>query len=117
MNNGFITKALQIILLLLAIGYLAINFITPLPMFLMGENILYAILYTLAFYQIAIKENKRWLIYLTSISAFNMGRVSRTLIEPTGEIPKLSLAHVPLFSVILIVFVLSLLLSLKNLGD
>ena len=98
----FLTIYLKIILFLMVIGYLAINLATTLPLFLIGENLLYAIGYGLGLLWITRNGKKIFYNYLSVVSSFNLGRLSRSIVEPTGEIAPLAFAHLPLFFVILL---------------
>ncbi|MGQ4892228.1 MAG: hypothetical protein ACP6IP_07035 [Candidatus Njordarchaeia archaeon] len=99
-------KSLRYLLILLIVGYIGINFIAPLPPFLIGENITYAILY--AFFLVYMErkgyENKTFAL-LATLLGFNVGRVSRSIVSPRGEIEYLALEHIPLISYLLLVLV------------
>ncbi len=91
---------LQILLLILIAGYIGINFFADLPMFLVGENLAYAALYALGL----LSLNKRPVVSLLIVlSAFNAGRVSRSVIEPSGELAPIAMGHLPLLILILVV--------------
>ena len=108
--GGLQGKILLGAMLLLAAGYVSINFTTSLPRFLVGENLVLAAGYLLFTY-LVYSGNCRVLPFLTLFSAFNAGRVSRSIIEPTGEFGELALQHLPLLLLILLVSVLSALLA------
>lgn len=94
---------LQVLLLILIAGYIGINFFADLPTFLVAENLAYAALYALGL----LSLNKRpVVILLIVLSAFNAGRVSRSVIEPTGELAPIAMGHLPLLILILAVLVL-----------
>ncbi|MFO7967426.1 MAG: hypothetical protein R6U44_07485 [Archaeoglobaceae archaeon] len=94
---------LQPLLLILIAGYIGINFFADLPLFLVGENLVYAALYALGF----LKLNKRLvIIFLVVLSAFNAGRVSRSVLEPSGELAPIAMGHLPLLILIVAVMVL-----------
>lgn len=94
---------LQILLLILIAGYIGINFFADLPIFLVGENLAYAALYALGL----LNLNKRpVIILLVVLSAFNAGRVSRSVIEPTGELAPIAMGHLPLLILIIVVLFL-----------
>lgn len=94
---------LQPLLLILIAGYIGINFFADLPLFLVGENLVYAALYALGF----LKLNKRpVIIFLVVLSAFNAGRVSRSVLEPSGELAPIAMGHLPLLILIVAVMVL-----------
>lgn len=91
---------LRILLGILIAGYVGINFVVDIPIFLMGENLTYAVLYAIGL----VYLSKRYaVIFLIALTAFNAGRLSRTIIEPTGEIGSLALQHLPLLLLILVV--------------
>ena len=75
-----------------AIGYLVITIFIPIPTFIKYENILYSTLYILFTY-IAIKFSK---VPLISLIFFNVGRISRSIITPYGEIAEMAREHMPL---------------------
>ncbi|MFP3908284.1 MAG: hypothetical protein ACLFVX_00345 [Archaeoglobaceae archaeon] len=94
---------LQLLLLILIAGYIGINFFADLPLFLVGENLVYAALYALGL----LNMSKRpVVISLIVLSAFNAGRVSRSVIEPTGELAPIAIGHLPLLVLILAVMFL-----------
>lgn len=99
-------------MILLAIGYIGINFAAELPKFLVGENLLLAILYLgLA---VATYYERTWAAPATMLLAgFNAGRVSRSIITPEGDVGDLALEHLPLLALILLVGVLAFLKSLR----
>ncbi len=102
----------MLLIALLIVGYLGINFTADLPRFLIGENIFYVVLYTIAL--IAIYRQLDWAqAYTILIAGFNAGRVSRSIISPRGEIGELAVQHIPLLSLIIIIAVLALYLEIK----
>jgi len=101
---------------LLAAGYLAINLVAPLPAFLIGENIVLASSYGAAAL-ILYRGDCRVLPWLLFLSAFNAGRVSRSIITPTGELGVLAVEHVPLLTGILLVSALTLVAVLRLLSS
>jgi len=92
---------------LLVLGYIAINIAADLPKFLIAENLVLATLYTLAAALIATSHRAGQPLTLF-ISAFNAGRVSRSIVTPRGEIEELALQHVPLLALILVVSIIAL---------
>ncbi len=106
-------KVLIGLMILLTIGYVGINFTAELPRFLVGENLLLAVLYMgLA---VALYYGRPWAAPATVLLAgFNAGRVSRSIITPEGEVGRLALEHVPLLTVILLVAVLALARTLRG---
>ncbi len=94
---------LKILLLILIAGYIGINFFADLPLFLVGENLIFAALYSLGLLNL---NKKPVIISLIVLSAFNAGRVSRSVIEPSGELAPIAMGHLPLLILILAVMLL-----------
>lgn len=94
---------LQLLFVVLIGGYIGINFFADLPLFLVGENLAYAGLYALGLLYI---NRRPVVILLIVLSAFNAGRVSRSVIEPSGELAPIAMGHLPLLILILAVMVL-----------
>lgn len=103
-------KSISIVLI---IGYVAINFVAPLPLFLIVENLVYSVLYATFLVALARRDDVGAL-GLAALSSFNAGRVSRSIITPRGEITDMALAHMPLFILLLTLLVLSLCLITKR---
>lgn len=101
---------LAILIILLVVGYIGINFIAELERFLIAENIALAILYAISLW---LHLEGQGYIYTASLAWFNAGRVSRSIIEPTGEFGELAKEHVPLLALIVLV---ALMASLKAAG-
>ncbi|MCE4609195.1 MAG: hypothetical protein F7C36_02290 [Desulfurococcales archaeon] len=102
----------MLLIALLIVGYLGINFTADLPRFLIGENIFYVVLYTIAL--IAIYKQFDWAqAYTILVTGFNAGRVSRSIISPRGEVGELAVQHIPLLSLIIIVALLALYLEIR----
>ena len=116
MQNEKLEKTLSVLLALLILGYIGINFIAPLPAFLIGENITYAVLYGLILY-LSYKRGYQntHLLALTTILGINIGRVSRSIISPKGEIEYLALEHVPLISFLVLVLAVTLIIFYNRL--
>ncbi len=100
-------------LILLIIGYIGINFTGELPKFLIGENILYAILYSILLIEL-LKNTPYVQPVLLLVASFNAGRVSRSIISPRGEIGELAIEHIPLLTLILIVAFSALAIVLRG---
>jgi len=100
----------------LAVGYLGINLAAPLPAFLVGENIVLASAYAAAAL-LLYRGDCRALPWLLFLSAFNAGRVSRSIVTPTGELGALALEHIPLLTGILLVSALTLVAILRLLSS
>ena len=102
MNWRIVTVVLASILSLMYIGVI---FVAPLPRFLVFENIVLAAVYISA----AIYLYRSGCpVPMLVISTFNLGRLSRSIVTPTGEVPPLALSHVPLFMLIFVIFLGSL---------
>ena len=110
-------------LILALVGFLMLNyvaidlahllgFIRNFPLFLFFENIFWFSLYAISSYCLLRNEAKGYLL-LSSVAWCNAGRISRSVITPYGELPKLWMPHLFLEALILIVAVLAT-LSLKD---
>lgn len=100
-------KLLRALVALLALSYLGINLAAPLPRFLVAENIVLAAAYTAALIGL-LKGMRKSSAYLVLLAGFNAGRVSRSIVSPTGELGGLAAEHVPLLALILLVALLAL---------
>lgn len=89
--------ALTVLIALLVLGYVGINFMAELPRFLVAENLALAAAYALA---LALHLRGGGYLYTASLAWFNAGRVSRSIVSPTGEAGSLALEHVPLLALI-----------------
>ena len=108
-----LTNLVKTLLLLLVAGYLGINFFQRLPPFLVLENIVYSLLY-LTCLTILVKKGRVGGVITLAIVSFNAGRVSRSIITPTGELARLALAHVPLLTLLLVLVLLVTILSIRG---
>jgi len=106
-------KILAVLLLLLAVGYLSINFI-GLPPLLVAENVVLAMVYGAFAWLVMQRPGRGVYAMLLLIAAFNAGRVSRTLWSPVEGFGKLAAEHVPLFVYLMVVAVLALLALVKR---
>ena len=98
--------------ILLSTMYISINVFIPLPVFLIFENLMLALLYvgsTIYLYRAGCP------VPLLVLSTFNLGRLSRSLISPTGDIPPLAASHLPLF-ILILALVVSTLYGLIKVG-
>ncbi len=117
MQEETLKKALNILLALLVLGYIGINFVASLPAFLIGENITYAVLYGLILFLSYRNGYKNtYLLALTTILGINIGRVSRSIISPRGEVEYLALEHIPLISFLVLVLVTTLVIFYRRLN-
>ncbi len=102
---------LALALAVLAAGYVAVN---PLlltvgaPAFLVAENLAYAVAYAALLPGVA-RGSPRALAAAGALAMFNAGRVSRTVVTPSGQPGPLALEHVPLLALLLLVGALALL--------
>ena len=103
--------ALEGFLVLLVIGYIVINFVADLPRFLVGENLLLAVVY-LILAVLVYTRGGAWYYALSVVASFNAGRVSRSIVTPEGELADLAKEHVPLLALILLIAVLAFYLGL-----
>lgn len=109
---ALLDKALLALMLLLTVGYVGINFTADLPRFLVGENLVLAVLYMAL--AVALYYDRPWAAPATVLLAgFNAGRVSRSIISPEGRVEELALAHLPLLALILLVALLALAKTLR----
>jgi len=109
-----VNTLLDVFMLLLIIGYIVINFMADLPRFLIGENVLLAVTYSILLYLINKNYNNVWYFLTSVIAAFNAGRVSRSIVTPRGEKGELALEHVPLLTIILLILFLSFYIGYIN---
>lgn len=100
-------KLLRALVALLIIAYLGINLVAPLSRFLVVENLVLAATYTGALIGL-LKKMRKASVYLVLLAGFNAGRVSRSIVSPTGELGRLAAEHVPLLALILLVALLAL---------
>ncbi len=98
---------LKVLAGLTALAYIGVNFVAPLPKFLIAENIVYAILY-IAGLILLDRMPVESRILLAGLAGFNAGRLSRSIISPEGELMPLSRDHIPLFILLLAILAISL---------
>ncbi|MCE4601916.1 MAG: hypothetical protein F7B18_01900 [Desulfurococcales archaeon] len=98
---------LKVLTVLAMISYIGVNFVAPLPRFLVAENLVYAALYGLGLLLMPRRPVDARVL-LAGLAGFNAGRVSRSIIEPTGVLTPLARDHIPLFIVLLAIMILSL---------
>ncbi|MCE4601171.1 MAG: hypothetical protein F7C38_06360 [Desulfurococcales archaeon] len=99
--------------LLLVIGYVAINFLADLPLFLIAENLIYAVVYAGLLYLSATGNGYAYCL-ISAVAMFNAGRVSRSVVTPEGGLAELAVEHIPLLALILFVGLLALYLGLSK---
>lgn len=98
---------LRILVALAIVAYVGVNFIAPLPRFLIAENLVYAMLYLVGLAALKSRPVESRLL-LAGLAGFNAGRVSRSIIGPEGELMPLARDHIPLLLVLLGILVISL---------
>jgi hypothetical protein len=102
------------LMVILILGYIAINFVVDLPRFLIGENLILAVAYIFILYLILTGNNRIGQPLLLFVSAFNAGRVSRSVITPEGEAGELAIEHIPLLVLILLISIIALYLTMSG---
>ncbi|WP_201783071.1 hypothetical protein [Pyrodictium occultum] len=113
MTLDTVDKVLTGLIVLLIIGYVGINLVAPLPRFLVGENIVLAVAYAAGLAWL-LRGSRATYPYLVALAGFNAGRVSRSVVEPTGAPGRLAAQHVPLLLVVLLVALLALYQDLRK---
>jgi len=91
----------------LLIGFVGINIVIPLPAFLIAENISVATLLLVGII-ISTRRGEAGLAVLAIVSLVYSGRISRSVISPTGSLIPLWEAHLPVMILLLILGALSL---------
>ena len=111
-------KGLKILLGLSALAilaYIGVNFVAPLPKFLVAENVFMAVLIGAAAYMAAYKRDPAYLPVLSLIAAFGAGRMSRSVIQPDGSLAPLARDHAGMLLLLLAIAVLSAYYAFQNL--
>lgn len=103
MDSVLILKVLVVLTIALYLGFTLVAY-KVLPYFIVVENVVWAILYSIALVALHYK-GLSW--PLLAIAAFNAGRVSNAIVTSTGEVGRLALQHIPLFSLLLVLVILS----------
>ncbi len=106
-------RALTLLLALLVAGYAGINVAFKLPAFLVAENLALASGYALG---LALHLRGRGHLYTASLAWFNAGRVSRSIVSPTGELGSLAIQHLPLLALLAATAILSTLEASRRTG-
>ena len=83
----------------LAGAYIVASILLPVPIFIKIENLIYAFLYLISAYIV----EKGTYIPIISLIFFNLGRLSRSIILPTGDIAQTAFEHIPMV-IYLIIF-------------
>ena len=106
MQVSLVNVEVALIIVLIA-AYIAINVFADLPRFLVAENIALALAYAASLVLI-LRGNSAGQPLTLFVSAFNAGRVSRSIVSPRGEIQELAVQHIPLLALILLVSIIAL---------
>ncbi|MEM4970165.1 MAG: hypothetical protein QXE01_02805 [Sulfolobales archaeon] len=101
--------SLYILASLLIIGFLGIGFLTPLPPFLLLENLAIAFLLALGLL-LSVRGLRAGLYIIAIVSLVYSGRISRSIISPIGTLQPLWEAHVPVAVLLLALGVISILM-------
>lgn len=107
-------KVLSGLLLVLALAYIAVNFM-GLPPQLIAENLVYAACYAAIALLLLRQASRGLLAVLLFIASFNAGRVSETVWSPTIGLGPLALEHAPLLLYLLLIIALAIAALNKNL--
>ena len=114
-NHETSDKLFLILIIMLIIGYISVNFLVKLPTFLILENISYAIAYSAIFlFELKHQGEGKHMIFLLTLLGFNIGRVSRSIISPSGLVGTLAFEHIPLLIFLFIVLVTALVKAYKT---
>ena len=113
-------KGLRILLVLsglAVLAYVGVNFVAPLPRFLVFENIVMAVLTGATAYMAAYKRDTAYLPVLSLIAGFGAGRMSRSVIQPDGSLAPLARDHAGMLLLLLAIAVLSAYYSYRELKE
>ncbi len=82
--------------------YILVTLFIPVPLFIKYENVVYASLY-IVFTYLALRKG----LYtpLLALTAFNTGRLSRSIVTSRGEIGEMTNEHIPLL-ILLVIYML-----------
>ncbi|MCU7788297.1 hypothetical protein ODS41_10280 [Pyrobaculum sp. 3827-6] len=100
-------KLLAYLLLLLATGYVGINFV-GLPPLLVAENLALAATYAALSAALLRGGGRKILGVVLLVASFNAGRVSRTVWSPVTGFGGLAVEHIPLLLYLVAVSILAL---------
>lgn len=110
MNTMNFVRVLSVIL---AVGFIAINIVTPLPLFMVIENITLSIL-LIGGTILTMGKRNLGLSILAISSLYYSGRISRSVVTPAGTLAPLWEAHVPVFIALVILGVISIAMLFKS---
>lgn len=110
MDSATVLKILLVLTIAVYLGFTIVSY-RSLPVFIVFENIVWAILYALSLLALHYL-NIAW--PTLAIASFNAGRVSHALVTSTGEIGRLALEHTPLFTLLLVLVILSAYLTSRG---
>ncbi|MCE4603376.1 MAG: hypothetical protein F7B20_00205 [Aeropyrum sp.] len=119
MRSSKVELALRGLALLIAAGFIVFNIRSvisgpQLPLFIILENTAYSLLLAIpaAVYKRPISP-----AFLLLASAFMAGRVSRSVVTPTGELAALAIAHAPLLASLMLIALLGFATLLRMRDD
>ncbi len=111
-GDGEMKRVILALTAFLMLNYVAIDLahvlgvISRFPLFLFFENVFWFIAYAISLYCV-LKKGRVGYLVLSAVAWFNAGRVSRSVVTPYGEVPKLWAPHLFLELLILAVAILS----------
>jgi hypothetical protein len=77
--------------ILVIVGFVAINFLVSLPKFLVAENLTYATLFTIS---LVFSDGKGGKLLSMLLSMFVAGRISGVILTPEGKVEALTVSHI-----------------------
>ena len=77
--------------ILIIVGFVAINFLMQLPKVIVAENLTYATLFTIS---LVFSDGKGGKLLSMLLSMFIAGRISRSILTPRGSIMPLTVNHI-----------------------
>ncbi|MDT7888671.1 MAG: hypothetical protein RQ885_06815 [Desulfurococcales archaeon] len=113
---GLSRLAVIFLVSLLIIGFLGIVFLIPLPLFLVLENIVVALLLAIGLL-LTIKDLRIGLYLLSIVSLVYSGRISRSVISPTGSLLPLWEAHLAVVILLIALGILSMVVLARSSGN
>lgn len=109
---GLLIWIVRALAMLLAIGFIAINFLVPLPSFLIAEN--FSVTVALIIGTILLSNKLvTGASVLTIASLLYLGRISRSVVTPYGTLAPLWETHVPVVLLLTVLGILSLLVLIR----
>lgn len=107
---------LWIIASILIAGFIAINIVVPLPTFLITENIFVAVAIAMGLFLVRVRVGLGSSI-LIFVALFYAGRISRSVVTPSGALAPMWEAHAPVTLLLVLLGILSLLMLLSRCGS